>query len=203
MNDLYKHTYRIPSARLQSWDYGTNGAYFVTICTHERQHFFGAVKGGEMQLNAAGKIAAEIWQLLPDQFPYVVLDAFVIMPNHMHGLLYIDRSTDAINRVSADSDSDHNQNPGGITGGKNPMLHENLSRIIRWYKGRTTFEIRKGRDAIISNSGRDAINRVCTFDFAWQTRFHDHIVRTNDAFLRIQAYILNNPQKWSEDKYHG
>jgi putative transposase len=182
---------------LQSWDYGTNGAYFVTICTHERHHSFGKIQHGEMQLNAAGRIAVEIWRLLPDQFPYVVLDEFVVMPNHMHGLLYIDKSdnassTDAINRVSADSDSDINpdphQNIGGITGDKNPMLQENLSRIIRWYKGRTTFEIRK--------CSADAIN------FAWQTRFHDHIVRTNDAFLRIQAYILNNPLKWTEDKFH-
>ncbi|MGA0559791.1 transposase [Larkinella sp. VNQ87] len=193
MNDLYKHKYRIPSARLQSWDYGTNGAYFVTICTHDRQHFFGEVRNGDMQFNAAGTIAAEIWQRIPEQFPWVILDEFVIMPNHMHGLLYIDRpdgvngdgSRDAINRVSID--------PGGITRHKNPMLHENLSRIIRWYKGRTTFEIR-----------RDAINRVSTArgDFAWQTRFHDHIVRTNDAFLRIQAYILNNPLQWEDDKFY-
>ncbi|GAB3909614.1 transposase [Larkinella knui] len=186
MDDLYKHKYRIPSTRLQSWDYGTNAAYFVTICTHERHHAFGSIQNGEMQLNAAGKIAAEIWQFLPTQFPYVILDEFVVMPNHMHGLLYIDKPPiggDAINRVST-----AHQITGGITGHKNPMLHENLSRIIRWYKGRTTFEIRKW------NGGGEK--------FAWQTRFHDHIVRTNDSFRRIQAYIVNNPQKWSEDKFY-
>ncbi|MFC5410246.1 transposase [Larkinella bovis] len=200
MNNLYKHKYRIPSARLQSWDYGTNGAYFVTICTHDRHPFFGKVQNGEMQLNAAGMIAAEIWQRIPDQFPYVILDAFVIMPNHMHGLLYINNnpSTDAIHRVSVSAQanpgasSDHPI--GGITGGKNPMLHENLSRIIRWYKGRTTFEIRQCKDAI---------NRVFTDHFAWQSRFHDHIVRTDDSFLRIQAYILNNPLQWSEDRFYS
>ncbi|RRA99785.1 transposase [Larkinella rosea] len=206
MNDLYKHKYRIPSARLQSWDYGTNGAYFVTICTHEKHHAFGEIREGEMHRNAAGKIAAEIWQLLPTQFPFVILDAFVIMPNHMHGLLYIDKpgpgSRDAINRVSTPADT--NQDPGGIAGNKNPMLHDNLSRIIRWYKGRTTFEIRKfGKDA--DHQGRDAINRVSTVEmahFAWQARFHDHIVRTSDTFLRIQAYVLNNPLLWEADKFY-
>ncbi|GAB3916159.1 hypothetical protein GCM10028804_02030 [Larkinella terrae] len=170
-----------------------------------------------MHLNAAGRIAAEIWQLLPIQFPYVLLDAFVIMPNHMHGLLYIDKppivtGRDAINRVSTAGNAEPGNDPGGIAGSKNPMLNDNLSRIIRWYKGRTTFEIRKfdagavNRGGNAENQGRDAINRVSTADmdhFAWQARFHDHIVRTNDAFLRIQAYILNNPRRWSEDRFYS
>ncbi|MEX2403493.1 MAG: hypothetical protein WD625_05130, partial [Balneolales bacterium] len=75
--------------------------------------------------------------------------------------------------------------PGGFAGNKNPMLHDNLSKIVRWYKGRTSFESRK------IHAG-----------FAWQSRFHDHIIRNDESFHRISEYIINNPAKWQEDKFY-
>jgi len=74
---------------------------------------------------------------------------------------------------------------GGITGIKNPMLSDNLSKIIRWYKGRVSFESHK-----------------IQADFAWQPRFHDHIIRNNSSFQRIKNYIYENPAKWTDDKFY-
>ncbi|MBK8699238.1 MAG: transposase [Saprospiraceae bacterium] len=169
----YKNKYRIPSDRLQTWDYGNNGSYFITICTKNREHFFGAIGDGDMQLNDIGIIAEQYWIEISNHFPFIKLGNFVVMPNHVHGILIIDKmestSGDAINRVST----------GGFAGTKNPMFHENISRIIRWYKGRCSFEMRK------IHTG-----------FEWQSRFYDHIIRNAQSFENIQNYITNNQLKW-------
>ena len=107
--EKFQNKYRIPSARLQNWDYGSNGVYFITICTADRNHYFGEIL--EMQLNASemGKLAQQYWIEIPHHFPSVKLGDFVIMPNHIHGILIIEKNTeisdmndskDAINRVS-------------------------------------------------------------------------------------------------------
>jgi putative transposase len=225
MSDKFQDIYRIPSARADWWDYRKAAAYFVTICTAGREHYLGEIKDGNMQLSEMGKIAQINWTEIPNHFPFVKLDAFVMMPNHVHGILVIDHSrnnldnvvgrdanyrvsddrmtkneltagegaqtsdahqsdaidqSDAINRVSTG-----NKYPGGITGENNPMLFDNLSRVIRWYKGRTTFQCR----SIHAN-------------FAWQTRFYDHIIRDETEYWKIREYILNNPKRWDEDKYN-
>ena len=170
----YKNKYRIKSARLQGYNYGQKGAYFLTICTQNKVHYFGEIANKTMHLNALGDIANRLWLEIPDRFPYIELGAFVVMPNHTHGVLIITEET----RLIASSQQD-NKIKGGITSKYNPMLHDNISRVIRWYKGRCTFEMRK-------------INS----EFEWQSRFHDHIIRDARAFKNIQNYIINNPQNW-------
>jgi len=197
MADKFQHTYRIPSARAAWWDYGNDAAYFITICTAERIHYFGEIHHGEMVLSAIGEITQQCWHEIPNQFPFAKLDAFVIMPNHIHGILSIHRR-DAINRVSGDNEGDaiHRKDAinrvstdnvgnviGGITGENNPMLSDNLARIIRWYKGRTTFFARK-----------------IHADFTWQTRYWDHIIRNDDEYVRIKTYIETNPAHWYDDR---
>ena len=140
-----------------------------------------------MQLSPVGALADQYWRDIPDRFPYAQWDAWVVMPNHVHGILMIDRpriGRDAINRVSTNTGTGTNKT-GGITRHHNPMLHDNVSRIIRWYKGRTTFESRK-------------INP----DFTWQTRFYDHIIRDDTSWRNIRAYIENNPVNWKEDQFY-
>ena len=230
----FQNKYRIPSARLENWDYGANGAYFITICTDKMQHYFGEVYERKMQLNELGKLAQDLWQEITNQFPYVELGNFVIMPNHMHGILIINKSVSVETRFIASPHENANTNSplmdnqsrnpqlnnndidprinnnetvetrliasvldprlidheirickGGIAGGKNPMLNENISRIIRWYKGRCSFEMRK-----------------IHADFKWHSRFHDHIIRNSKSFDTIQTYIENNPSKWGEDKFY-
>jgi hypothetical protein len=77
------------SIRLKGYDYASPGAYFITLCTHQRQCLFGAVVDGEMQLNAVGQMANACWQRLPSSFPHLVLDALIVMPNHVHGILIL------------------------------------------------------------------------------------------------------------------
>lgn len=169
----YRNKYRIPSARLRGYDYGRNGAYFLTICTANKQQFFGQIHKKEMHLNNLGKLAHNIWLLIPSHFPFVVLGEFVIMPDHMHGILIIDKKDPS---CVADE--------GGITGKYNPMFHDNISRIIRWYKGRCSHEMRK-----------------IFPEFRWHSRFHDHIIRNEQSFGTISRYIKNNPKRWKQSRF--
>ena len=89
--DKFKGKYRSPSARWAAWDYGTNATYFVTVCIADRTHDFGRVDNGEMILTPLGQAAADCWVAIPDHFPFVVLDGLVVMPNHVHGIIIIDK----------------------------------------------------------------------------------------------------------------
>lgn len=196
MAEKFRNKYRVPSARLKNWDYGSNGAYFITICTKKMQHFFGKVIDKQMVNNALGALAERYWLEIRTQFPYVEFGNFQIMPNHMHGILIIDKSVWAQFIASNLDDADscetrlissvpQEDGIGGFAGENNPMLADNISRIIRWYKGRCTFEMRK-------------INP----NFGWHPRFHDHIIRNSESFERIQTYIEENPSRWEEDKFY-
>ncbi len=189
--ERFRDRYRIPPARLQNWDYGWNALYFITICTANMFRYFGEIIDGEMRLNDSGLMAGKFWAEIPEHFTDAVLDEYVIMPNHVHGIITIDKQDDcrdAINRVSkpetnANSKSETGKQPGGITGNNNPMFYENISRIIRWYKGRVSFEMHK-----------------TVAGFNWQSRFHDHIIRDEESYKRIREYIINNPRNWKDDK---
>lgn len=203
MQNKFQNKYRIPSARLQTWDYANNGAYFITICTQNRHHFFGTIQNQEMQLSEIGKLAVQFWMEIPNHFPFIELGNFVVMPNHVHGILIINHSVEtrfiASNenndepRCIAPNDINTKEtrliaflqgNIGGFSGNKNPMINDNISKIVRWYKGRCSFECRK-------------INP----NFGWQTRFHDHIIRNSKSFDTIQNYIFENPLNWKNEKF--
>lgn len=92
MTEKFRNKYRIPSARLQSWDYSWNAAYFITICTHNRQNFFGRIADEKMQLSEIGKITHHFWNEIPNHFPYIQLGEFIAMPNHIHGIIIIDNN---------------------------------------------------------------------------------------------------------------
>jgi putative transposase len=86
---LFNDKYRIESSRLRGFDYSTPGAYFVTICTKNHVCVFGEIAGGKMILNETGKTASKYWHEISDHFPSVALDAFVVMPDHVHGIIRI------------------------------------------------------------------------------------------------------------------
>jgi hypothetical protein len=92
MTEKFKNRYRIESARLRNYDYGKNGAYFVTICTKDRQHFFGEIIHNKMILSEIGNLTNEYWYEIPEHFPFVKLGAFIAMPNHIHGIVIIDKN---------------------------------------------------------------------------------------------------------------
>ncbi len=89
---LYKNKYRIPSARWQGWDYSADATYFVTICTKSRFYYFGDILDGQMQLSEIGRQAENCWQQIPVYYPFVCLAGFVVMPNHVHGIVVINKT---------------------------------------------------------------------------------------------------------------
>ncbi len=90
--EKFKNKYRIESARLYGYDYGQNGAYFITICTKNRIHHFGEISNGKMDLTEIGKCARECWSNIPQHFPFVELGEFIVMPNHVHGVIVINKT---------------------------------------------------------------------------------------------------------------
>ena len=145
-----------------------------------------------MILNETGNIAQKYWLEIPVHFPFIELGNFVVMPNHMHGILIIDNPPVETRFIASPSAPSQTKIPvkknitGGFAGNKNPMFHENISRVIRWYKGRYSFEIGK-------------IN----LNFDWQSLFHDHIIRNAQSFETIQNYIADNPENWGNDKFYS
>ena len=177
---LFKNKYRIESIRLPNWDYSSDGYYFVTICTKGFKEYFGEIRNFIMGLNEIGLIVNEYWKLIPKNFDGVRLNEWVVMPNHVHGIIVIDNPNpfteqrrDAINRVSTD---------GGITKNHNPMGKNFLGEIVRWFKGRVSFEIHKHQN------------------FAWQSRYYDHIIHSEKELNEIRKYIYYNPQMWGRDR---
>ncbi len=193
----YKGKYRIPSARASWWDYGWNGAYFITICTKDRLPYFGYIREGEMELSPVGALADVFWYQIPQRLPHLTLGAYVIMPNHMHGVLILDKP---------DGDS----HPDGHNRGVVETLHatslpepenkpQNLNlqmKSISPVAGTVSTIIRSYKSAVTQHARR------LGFTFAWQSRFHDHIIRDAASYDRISQYIQNNVQQWENDSFH-
>ncbi len=175
MSEKFRNKYRIPSARLKNWDYGSNASYFVTICTHNRLHYFGEVHNKKMNLSEIGIIAKQFWYEIPGHFKFVELGAFVVMPNHIHGILMINKNDDLMGSGFVET-----PNLGVST---TAVRTPNLGVIINQYKRICTINARK-----------------IHADFAWQSRFHDHIIRNDESFQRISNYIDANPAKWKDDE---
>jgi putative transposase len=195
MADLFKDKYRIQSARCPSWDYSSNGAYFITICTGQWESFFGTIENKQVLLSNAGRIAERIWMELPAHFPFIQLDLFVIMPNHMHGILCIDKSNLPVQLLQPYFELEAGTEKfGQISSGhkKSELMSKispkkgSISIVIRSYKSVCTNEINK------TNPG---------LNFKWQGRFHDHIIRDKKSQQYIRRYIIANPAKWNDDMF--
>lgn len=198
MSIKFRNLYRIESRRLNKWDYGTNGAYFITICTKNRKHFFGKIVNKEMVLNDNGLFANNFWAQIPEHFPFIELGNFQIMPNHMHGILIM-------NKLFVDAPKFHtskNLNNVHLLHGINDdslqcnaSTNDFLSKISP--KSGTISTIIRSYKSIVTKNAR-----TVNSDFGWQSRFHDHIIRNSESFEKIQNYIENNPANWTEDKFY-
>jgi REP element-mobilizing transposase RayT len=184
--DKFNNQYRIPSTRLQDWNYGQNAAYFVTICTKKREPFFGKITDGKMELSQIGKIAEKYWMEIPLHFLFVKVDLFVIMPNHMHGIIIMDKQDDNSSvetpKLVVSTDTSFSQKHVALKKWKPGIL----GVIMNQYKRICTINARK-------------INPC----FAWQSRFYDHIIRDEKKYQQIAEYISNNPLRWQDDKYYA
>ena len=190
----YKNKYRSKSIRAEWWNYGNNGCYFITISVKDRQHHFGQIKNKIMCLNQIGSLAYRFWEDIPKHFPTIKLDAFIIMPDHMHGILIKDDFYHIQNPVQTlqcnVSTSQHTKHPATHNHKPKDIHMRNISpkpgsisTIIRSYKSAVTKFARK-------------INP----NFAWHTSYYDHIIRDEKAYNNIHNYINNNPKNWGKPK---
>lgn len=188
----FKKKYRSQSNRLPEFDYHQGFWYYITICTKDMINYFGKIVDGEMQLNKYGKIADQFWRELPEHLS-VTLDEFIIMSNHMHGIIIFEEAfrRDLINQISAEPPRD---GAGDLMNEiskddwilmKQEGLH--LGKVIRHYKAKVSRIIRTEIDK----------------NFKWQSNYYEHIIRNQQDLKRIRYYIRNNPLKWEIDKYYN
>jgi REP element-mobilizing transposase RayT len=171
---------------LPEYDYSQPGAYFITMVTHQRDPLFGSIVQGEMRLSAMGQVAEEHWRLIPEHFPQVELGAYVIMPNHVHGIIINGRSNaDAFERtgttcrgttVSCPDPNEAREKFGKPVKGSIPT-------IIRSYKASVTRRIQREQNATA----------------IWQRNYYERIIRNDEAHHRIALYIESNVARWVMD----
>jgi REP element-mobilizing transposase RayT len=163
-------------ARLRGYDYRQNGAYAVTICTHERRIAFGRIDNGLVRLHPFGHVAQEDWLAIPSHYPNVSLDEFIVMPNHLHGILFLENEAPPTAKMEAEL-----RRFGKPVSGS-------LSSIICNYKSGVSRKI---------GCLRNCQTKV------WQGRFWDHIIRDEDDLLHHREYIHNNPLRWEDDELNS
>ena len=178
--NLEKHHRR--SIRLKHYDYSQPGAYFITLCTQNRECLFGEIVDGQMVLNQYGKIVEQYWTEIPLQYTNTVLDEFIVMPNHLHGIIII---TDIVGAI--------HESP----------LHE--LPLPQW----ESFLSQNRRNMIIPKIiGRFKMNSAKQINqlrqtpgvSVWQRNYYEHIIRNEDELNRIQNYIVHNPLNWATDE---
>ena len=189
--DPAKHHRR--SIRIKGYDYAQTGAYFVTIVTSQRDCLFGEIVAGEMVLSDFGKIAEACWRAIPEHFPAVELGAYVIMPNHVHGIIIIDESvgtrraddvgTGAFGRGAALLRPYMRPNESFPDESRPNVKPGSLGAIVRSYKSAVSYRIRKEHNTTE----------------IWQRNYYEHIIRDDKDLQRITDYINTNPLRWNED----
>jgi REP element-mobilizing transposase RayT len=182
--EKFKGKYRIESARLKYWDYSADGGYFITIVTKDRECFFGEIVDGEMKLSEMGLIAEKYWTGMTKIYDNLIIDEFVIMPNHTHMVLFIENKnpTPVETRRGASLPPPFAQNVW-MTNKFGPLIKKSVSSIINHYKGQVT---------------KYAKHHQITF--TWQPRYHDRVIRSESELNRIREYISNNPAQWKTDR---
>lgn len=165
------------SMRHPQFDYTSAGAYFVTICVSQRVCLFGSITDGVMCLNELGRIASETWPVLAEHHTDFVLDASVVMPNHVHALLWLRRPEDGQPSIV----STPQRRFGGRAAGS-------LSVLVGAYKSAITQQARR--------------RRLLPAPVLWQRNFYDNIVRDDDVLAQVREYIRQNPARWCQDLLH-
>jgi REP element-mobilizing transposase RayT len=197
------------SIRLKEYDYSLGGAYFVTICAQDYICCLGEITGGKVFLGDAGQMVDKWWNELSNKFNTIENDIFIIMPNHIHGIILL-HDTDFSN-MGADlrvcpNDNISGEHTGSLLLGNldsgehigSPLQKNNgnvsLFKIIQWFKTMTTNEYIRN---VKLNNWEKFEKRL------WQRNYYEHIIRNNESYKKIGEYILNNPAKWVEGKELG
>jgi len=178
MEGKYKNKFRIDTARFRASDYSEDGYYLVTICCQNRKSYFGKISEKRMNLSKIGEFAESCWKEIPKHFPFVILDGFIVMPNHLHGIILIDKEH------CHETKFVETQNLASLrnTKGFGPQS-QNLASIIRGFK-----------------IGVKNLCRENNLYFQWQERFHDHIIRNDIELENMRRYIRDNLANWNRDR---
>jgi REP element-mobilizing transposase RayT len=163
------------SIRLKGFDYSMPGFYFITVCTKNREKLFGEVRGGRMELNTGGLVVLDCWNTIPLHYQTVKLHRFVVMPNHIHGIIEITSITHARKSDYAKRENKYQH-----------IIPGSLGSIVRGFEIGVTKWFRKNTDIYT----------------VWQRNFHDTIIRSPGAFLNISNYIRDNPKNWDRDIFN-
>jgi len=168
--------------RLRKFDYNQQGYYYLTICTKNRAKFFAEVSDNNIALSRIGKIANKFWIAIPEHFQNIELDEYIIMPEHIHGIIIVNNDAGNADLPSFKYVSPQcSPNPKGNDSNRSKML---ISKIIHGFKSSATREIRK---------------QFPDCDFEWQKSYYDHIIRDSNDLDRIREYITDNPRNWKTD----
>jgi REP element-mobilizing transposase RayT len=173
--------------RLRGYDYSQAGAYFVTICTQNRECFFGDIVDGAMRLNDAGEMVEKWYRELENKFPDIRCDQYIVMPNHFHGVIV---------NVGADLRVCPGNAPDVHKSGEHKMgehIGSPLRAVVQWFKTMTTNEYIRG----VKQHGWQRFDRKL-----WQRNYYEHIVRNENELNRIREYIVNNPTQWPSDRLY-
>ena len=196
------------SIRLKNYDYSQTGLYFITICIQNKKHLLGTITNNQMILNDAGKMVSIQWFDLLQRFKYIQLHEYVVMPNHFHGIIYIDKCRGEscirphdknFNNIMHTMDSsEHNSgehNSGEHNSGEHNSgygtLDDTVGRIVQAFKSITTHEYIHG----VKQNHWQPFNKKL-----WQRNYWEHIIRNKNEYYRISEYIKSNPLKWNDDK---
>jgi len=172
------------SIRIKDFDYSAPGAYFVTICAERRECLFGQVRDAAVRLTDAGEMIAAEWRELPRRFPFVELDVFQVMPNHVHGVLFLGCRGESCIRPK--ESGEHEVRPYGTLPGS-------LARVIQAFKSITTSRYIAG---VRSRGWEPFVRKV------WQRNYYEHVIRNESDLADIRDYIGENPARWAEDEYN-
>jgi len=201
----YKKQYRY-----KGYDYSRAGMYFVTICTKDRKMFFGKILGkyhdkfvedAIVKLSKAGQIVKKCWLEIPHHFPFVRLDEFIIMPNHIHGIVIIDNKNTGTQNIAFKSKNKNTGTQNIAFKSKNKNTGTQDVAFLREYKNK--FGPQLGNLSSIIRGFKIGVTKYANknnIEFAWQSRFHDRIIRNEMELLNIRNYIINNPFKWMLDR---
>lgn len=179
--EKYKNRYRIKSIRLEYYNYADDGWYFITICAKNRENHFGNIVNGKIKLSNIGELAKnELWRTEKMRFN-IKLDEWVIMPNHLHAIIVI-------------------KNPGPV---ETQCIGPVETQCIASLPYKNKFGPQKNNLSSVIRGFKMSVKTLCNknnFDFAWQPRFYDHIIRNEKSLMKIRQYIINNPLKWENDR---
>ncbi len=172
------------SPRLSGWDYSRPGAYFLTINVKGRVCSLGEIDNNKVILSEVGKIAFNNLNAIPEHFPHVSLDVYVVMPNHVHLIVFIEQDVNAVR--------------------KDVPVVRPYAKPVNKEKYYRTIAPKRGSLSVVIRSYKDSVKKWCNNngygDFKWQPRYHDRIIRSNQELKNTRKYIIDNPNNWDKDE---